>query len=287
MFGLLPKLLSKSTLKAPMLKTPVAKTPCKTVDQQAKFEAAIDRLESKADSLQTKADAIRDNALNKADAVRDIYSHKAAVLESKGMSHLANKMLALGDKKALLIETAGERCALRLEHKADKLQQKADMLRDKLDHGETDNDDDLDSDPDDGDTAPDVAEIKFFYTSLNEDGEVSAFTESGFFKVVTIELPEGTTQDSLDLQALLAEFEADLAQWEIQPEEVYQVTLMFQNEDGTMTAEDFVLVEDTEGGLSLVSQAEATMTSISTEIPGEDAPSDEDADEDEDEDITA
>ncbi len=183
-------------------------------------------------------------------------------------------MLALGDKKAQLIETAGERCALRLEHKAAKFQQKDDMLRDNLDRGNTDYGDDLDTDPDDGD-----AEIKFFYTSLNGDGEVSAFTESGFFKVVTIELPEGTTQESMDLKALLAEFAADLAQWDIQPEEVYQVTLMFQNEGGTMTAEDFVLVEDAEGELSLFSQAEATTTSLSNEIPGEDAPSDEDADE--------
>ncbi len=78
-------------LKAPILKAPVAKAPCNTVDQQARFEVAIDQLVSKTASQQSKADAVRDSAINKADAVRDLYSNKAVVLEAEGMSHLAKR----------------------------------------------------------------------------------------------------------------------------------------------------------------------------------------------------
>lgn len=285
---LFKKLLAiKSAALKPVIKpAPVEKVSKIDAAREKLIQKKIDALEAKVAKLEAKADSVRDQYQDKADSVRDLYEKKADFYSCKGGrlgEKFAAKFSALGDKKAGLLEAIGEKKAFALECAADKLKAKADLLREKLSKGEDPCDDDLDDEDDDdiiddgdddktSDDLPEDATSAKFYLNVEEYGP------DGTNLFVTIELPEGEedfTMDDAYEQALAFLEENDLSLGAVNQVDVYNAS-QEKIAEYKLVDDQFVKVGESIDGL-WVETSEADL----------EASIDDEEDEDEDESVSS
>ena len=96
-----------------------------------------------------------------------------------------------------------------------------------------------------------MSKVKFFYSTVNDDGTTSELTPEGWAQVVEVQMPEGTTFDEIPLEEAEETVLADLEDKGIEIGEVTQVTVVGTDADGNEAYYDYDLVEDDEGNLSL------------------------------------
>ncbi|MBN2759624.1 MAG: hypothetical protein JXQ79_03920 [Rhodobacteraceae bacterium] len=126
--------------------------------------------------------------------------------------------------------------------------------------------------------------MKFFYSTVNDDGSTSELTPEGWAQVVEVQLPEGTTFAELPLEEAEDQVLADLEAKGVELGEIYQVTLVGTDANGDEAYYDYNLVEDEHGNLSLEPKSEDDdiLAQLSTgDAEEEDHP---DTDEDDDDD---
>lgn len=253
---------------------------CKT----DKVDELADKYQKYADKYAHKADAVRDKTAEKADEIREHTAHKVQALKDIGWHHLASRVEKLGELKAAKIEKLGEFKAKAYDAKANHWQAKADVLKGKTDDDDVVEEDDDDKDDDDDDKTNDadaVEKVKFYYSTVDADGNEQELTDEGWFQLATVELPEGTTLDEVDIDDLRADVLADLEENGIKVGDVYQVTVVSTDENGDEINTDYVLDTDADGNTVLVPKGDDTMDSLSTGDASEaDVPADEDDDED-------
>jgi len=251
-----------------------------------KVEKLAEKYQEIADRYADKADSIRDKLAEKADDIRDKTAHKVQALQEKGFHHLAAKVEKIGELKAAKIEKLGECKADIYDAKANHWQAKADALAGKTDDDDVDEEDDDDDgdDDDSGDTSGEdtVDEVKIFYSTVDADGNEQQFTEEGYFQWATVELPEGTTLDEVNIDDILTDVLADLEENGTEVGEVYQVTIVGTDADGNEVVTDYELGTDDDGNTTLVPRDDDTMSSLSTGEASEDDIPDEDDEDDED-----
>jgi hypothetical protein len=129
--------------------------------------------------------------------------------------------------------------------------------------------------------------MKFFYSTVNEDGSTSELSPEGWAQVVEVELPEGTTFAELPLEEAEAQVLADLEEKGVEVGEIYQVTLVGTDADGNEANFDYTLTEDEDGNLSLepMSEDDDILAQFSTgDADEDDHPDDDDDDDDDDRD---
>ncbi|MCC1480865.1 hypothetical protein [Roseibaca sp. Y0-43] len=125
--------------------------------------------------------------------------------------------------------------------------------------------------------------MKFFYSTVNDDGSTSELSPEGWAQVVEVELPEGTTFAELPLEEAEEQVLADLEEKGVEVGEIYQVTLVGTDADGNEAYYDYTLVEDEDGNLSLepMSEDDDILAQFSTGNADE-ADCDDDYEEEED-----
>lgn len=140
---------------------------------------------------------------------------------------------------------------------------------------------------DGGNKGGDIAKMKFFYSTVNEDGSTSELSPEGWAQVVEVELPEGTTFEELPLEEAEAKVLDDLDEKGVDVGEVYQVTLVGTDADGNEAYYDYTLTEDDDGNLALepMSEDDDLLAQLGTgDAEDEEHPEDEDDDDSDDRD---
>jgi hypothetical protein len=135
------------------------------------------------------------------------------------------------------------------------------------------------------DNGDDIAKMKFFYSTVNEDGSTSELSPEGWAQVVEVELPEGTSFAELPLEEAEAQVLADLEEKGVEVGEIYQVTLVGTDADGNEAYYDYTLVEDEDGNLSLepMSEDDDLLAQLSTgDAENEEHPEDEEYEDEDD-----
>ena len=129
--------------------------------------------------------------------------------------------------------------------------------------------------------------MKFFYSTVNDDGTTSDLTPEGWAQVVEVQMPEGTSFEEIPLEEAEATVLADLEEKGIELGEITQVTVVGTDADGNEAFYDYTLSEDDDGNLSLepVSEDDDYLAQLSTgNADEEDHPYDDDHDDDDDSD---
>lgn len=128
-----------------------------------------------------------------------------------------------------------------------------------------------------------MTQLKFFYSTVNDDGSTSELTEEGFFQFVTVELPEGSSFEDIPLDEAEDMVLSDLEEQGVQVGEIYQVTVVGLDADGNEAFYDYTLGEDEDGNLTLEPKSEDDdyLAQFSTgNADEEDHPDDADAEDD-------
>ena len=100
---------------------------------------------------------------------------------------------------------------------------------------------------------PDIAKLKFFYSTVNEDGTTSELSPEGNFQFVEVRLEEGTSFDDIPLEEAEQMVLDDLEEGGVKVGDIYQVTVVIGSpEEGDEQFFDYTLEEDEHGELSLV-----------------------------------
>ncbi|SUZ31210.1 hypothetical protein ROE7235_00946 [Roseibaca ekhonensis] len=129
-----------------------------------------------------------------------------------------------------------------------------------------------------------MSKVKFFYSTVNDDGTTSELTPEGWAQVVEVQMPEGTAFDEIPLEEAEETVLADLEEKGIEIGEVTQVTVVGTDADGNEAYYDYNLVEDDKGNLSLEPKSEDDdyAALLGGDDPDEDDHPDKDDEDDDD-----